>query len=567
MQPIPDPEIVRRWCRAGLDGLAEAREEIDALNVYPVPDGDTGTNLYLTMESAVAAAEACAPDAGLAEIVDAMARGALLGARGNSGIILAQMLRGVADVFGRPGTTLADGQALADALEHSAKAAYDAVYEPVEGTILTVARAAGTAAREYVAAAPGAGFAARHGSSDLSADRAAGLPGVALAAARAARRALARTPEQLDILRDAGVVDAGGRGLTVLLDAFDTVLTGRRPLPMPRRVGEHHVPVPATGGDDGPSAGGGTESGGPAPAFEVMYLLDAADAAVAGLRETLAELGDSLVVVGGAGEWNVHVHVDDAGAAIEAGIAAGRPHRISVTHLLSQGAPATTSTEADTGRVVVAFAAGPGLAELFESAGAVVAATSAGHRPSTAEMLTAVGEGDPGEVIILPNERDAVPVAEAAAAELRALGRRVAVIPTIAQVQGLAAVSVHEPGRAFDAEVVAMTTAAGHVRQGAVTVATREAVTSAGICQPGDVLGVVEGDFAVIGSDLLEVATDVVGRMLALGGELVTVVTGAEADSSLAAGVEESVRHSYPGVDTVVYEGGQPRYPLLLGVE
>jgi uncharacterized protein len=547
---VPDADIVRRWCQAGLDGLAEAREEIDALNVFPVPDSDTGTNLYLTMEAAVAAAERCAPDAAVREVADAMARGALLGARGNSGIILAQMLRGVADVFGRPGATLADGAVLAEALEHAASAAYDAVHKPVEGTILSVARAAGAAARAQLT----------QGSS--------GLAEVALAAARAARRALAATPQQLEVLREAGVVDAGGRGLTVLLDAFDTVLTGRRPLPVPRRMGEHHVPIPA-----GPTAARCADpepaaaQPGAAPAYEVMFLLDAPDAAIPGLRRTLSELGDSLVVVGGEREWNVHVHTDDAGAVIEAGISAGRPHRISVTHLGADGRTGPVGSAPAGGRIVVAFAAGPGLAELFASAGTVVASTPAGHRPSTAEMLAAVGSETAGEVVILPNERDAVPVAEAAAAELRAQGRRVAVIPTIAQVQGLAAVAVHEPGRSFDADVVAMTTAAGHARHGAVTVAAREAVTMAGICQPGDVLGVVEGDFAVIGSDLLEVAREVVRRMLSAGGELVTVVTGAEAGPSLAAGVQESVRHSHPEVDTVVYEGGQPRYPLLLGVE
>ncbi len=182
-------------------------------------------------------------------------------------------------------------------------------------------------------------------------------------------------------------------------------------------------------------------------------------------------------------------------------------------------------------------------------------------------MLAAVGGGSVAEVVILPNERDAIPVAEAAAAELRADGRRVAVLPTVTQVQGLAAVAVHEPGRSFDADVVAMTTAAGHARHGAVTVAAREAVTMAGICRPGDVLGVVEGDFAVIGSDLLDVAIEVVGRMLSAGGELVTVVTGAEADASLAEGVQTWVRKTHLEADTVVYEGGQPRYPLLLGVE
>lgn len=526
-----------RWCRAGLDALAAAREEIDALNVYPVPDGDTGTNLYLTMEAALQHAEDAEPT--LAATAEAAARGALMGARGNSGIIVAQMLRGVADVLGREGTTLADGRALADGLAEAATAAREAVADPVEGTILSVARAAADAAR-------------RRASTD---DRT--LPAVALAAAAAAHEALDRTPAQLDVLRRAGVVDAGGRGLTVLLDAFDTVLTGRRPLPGPRTVGTHTVPAPAL-----PSA---QESTG--PAYEVMYLLDAPHERIDPLKRTLAGIGDSLVVSGAGEEWNVHVHTDDAGAAIEAGIAAGRPHRISVTYLpVQHQAPKATAHQ----RVVVAFAAGDGLAELFAEAGAVVVATATGHRPSTGEMLAAVDRGDAtrtGDVVILPNERDAVPVAEAAAAELRTHGRRAAVIPTVAQVQGLAALAVHEPHRAFDADVVAMTAAAGQTRHGAVTVAAREAVTMAGVCRPGDVLGVVDGDFAVIGADLLEVATEVVARMLAAGGELVTVVTGDAATEGLADGVARAVRRGHPEADTVVYRGGQPRYPLLLGVE
>ncbi|SED61674.1 hypothetical protein SAMN04488561_0106 [Jiangella alba] len=525
-----------RWCRAGLDALAAAREEIDALNVYPVPDGDTGTNLYLTMEAALQHAEDAEPT--LAATAEAAARGALMGARGNSGIIVAQMLRGVADVLGREGTTLADGRALADGLDRAADEARRAVAEPVEGTILSVARAAADAALRR-AEAP-----------DPT------LPAVALAAAAAAHEALDRTPAQLDVLRRAGVVDAGGRGLTVLLDAFDTVLTGRRPLPRPRTVGTHTVPAPAL-----PSA---QETTG--PAYEVMYLLDAPQERIDPLKRTLAGIGDSLVVSGAGDEWNVHVHTDDAGAAIEAGITAGRPHRISVTYLPVQHHPPATAQQ----RVVVAFAAGDGLAELFAEAGAVVVATATGHRPSTGEMLSAVDRGDAtrtGDVVILPNERDAVPVAEAAAAELRTHGRRAAVIPTVAQVQGLAALAVHEPHRAFDADVVAMTAAAGQTRHGAVTIAAKQAVTMAGRCEPGDVLGVVDGDFAVIGADLLEVATEVVARMLAAGGELVTVVTGDAAGEGLADGVARAVRRGHPEADTVVYRGGQPRYPLLLGVE
>lgn len=541
--PAADAEIVLRWCRAGLDALAAAREEIDALNVYPVPDCDTGTNLYLTVEAALQHAEAAPPE--LAATAEAMATGALLGARGNSGIIVAQMLRGVAGVLSRPGITLADGAALADALTQAADEARNAVADPVEGTILSVVRAAADAARART----------RQPVSTLVA--------VALAAAAAAHEALDRTPGQLDVLASAGVVDAGGRGLTVLLDAFDTVLTGRRPLPRPRTVGTQTVPAPNLPpyADHVPPT--------PAPAYEVMYLLDAGPDAVHTLKRTLTALGDSLVVSGAGEQWNVHVHTDDAGAAIEAGVVAGRPHRIRVTYLPAQHAQHVATT-GRRDRVIVAFAAGDGLAELFAEAGAVVVATATGHRPSTGEMLAAVDCGDPartGDVVILPNERDAVPVAEAAAADLRARGRRATVIPTVAQVQGLAALAVHEPNRAFDADVVAMTAAAGQTRHGAVTIAAREAVTMAGVCRPGDVLGVVDGDFAVIGSDLLEVATEVVARMLAAGGELVTVVTGDGATRGLADGVARAVRRGHPEADTVVYRGGQPRYPLLLGVE
>jgi uncharacterized protein len=535
-QPVLDAKVVLRWCRAALAGLAEAREEIDALNVYPVPDGDTGTNLYLTLESATEAAERAHGEDSTAApgpVLAALARGALLGARGNSGVILAQMFRAVADVLGDTADAAAEPEVFAAALTEAADAGYAAVANPVEGTMLSVARAAAQAATTR----------ARLGAS---------LADVALATARAAHEALDRTPEQLEILRRAGVVDAGGRGLTVVLDAFDMVLTGRRPLAYPRTVTGHAVPSVTVEASTQAS-----------PAYEVMYLLDAVQSAIPALRAALEPLGDSLIVVGGEPLWNVHVHVDDAGAAIEAGLAAGRPHRIRITYLED----AHGRLESTGGvRAVVAVVAGDGLVSLFESAGVTVVPTSRG-RPSTAEVLAAIRRGGAAEVVVLPNARDGIAVAEAAAAEARADGVRVAVIPTRAQVQGIAAAAVHEPARTFDADVVAMTTAAGHTRHGAVTVAVREAVTSAGVCQPGDVLGVVEGDFVVIGDDLRTVAVEVVERMLAAGGELVTVVTGEDSDASLADELTDTVRRHHPGVDTVIYLGGQPRYPLLIGVE
>ncbi|MDP3969607.1 MAG: DAK2 domain-containing protein [Nocardioides sp.] len=538
-----DLAVVARLCDLAVDGLAAAREEIDALNVYPVPDGDTGTNMYLTFQAARDALQETTggePDADLRGALGAMARGALLGARGNSGVILCQLIGALCTRLGQAGPEDRSAAVFAEAMVAATEASYAAVGEPVEGTILTVARAASDAARA-VAAVP-----------------TTRLGHVVRAAATGARQALERTPEQLAVLRDAGVVDAGGRGLCVILDAAETAITGKRPVGAPPLLGARSIPVPIPSGDL--TAGG--------PAYEVMYLLDASDDTVPELRRTLAPLGDSLVVVGGGGLWNVHVHVDDVGAAVEAGIAAGTPRRIRVTHFAEQAGRAHAAAPSDRrGRKVVTVAAGPGLEALFSEAGAVVVQGGPGRRPSTGDLLRAVVDCGAAEVVLLPNDRDSVRVAEAAArtAEQDA-DVRVSVIATTAQVQGLAALAVHEPGRSFDADVLHMTAAARHARQGAVTVAAKQAMTTAGLCEPGDVLGAIEGDFVVVGDDLLAVAVAVLERMLGGGGELVTVVAGAEA-GDLAERCAAHLEASHPTVDVVVYEGGQERYPLLVSVE
>ncbi len=542
-----------RFVDLATDALEAAREEIDALNVYPVPDGDTGTNLHLTVSSARDALSAAREaGAGREEALAALARGALLGARGSSGVVLSQVLGEVVRRIGRAGPDERGAAVMAEALAAAADAAYAAVGTPVEGTMLSVARAAAAAAVER-AADPGA----RTGD-------------VVTAAAAAARVALARTPEQLDVLARAGVVDAGGRGLCVLLDAAETASTGRRP---PRTVRGPRIPVPvpepAAGHAGGRVAGADLDEDG--PAYEVMYLLDAPAEAVPVLRERLAALGDSLVVVGGEGLWNVHVHVDDVGAAVEAGIEAGRPHRVRVTHFAEQVATRRAPHEdRPAGRAVVAVAAGPGLDRLFTDAGATVVRGGPGHRPSSAEVLAAITGCGASEVVVLANDVDAVRVARAAAeaAETDA-GLRVAVIPTEAQVQGLAAMAVHEPGRSFERDVVEMTATARHVRHGAVTVATERAMTMAGPCEPGDVLGMVAGDYVVVGHDDHAVATDVLGRLLAGGGDLVTVVLGAPAGHSPDLGERTAawLAATHPVVDVTVYDGGQDRYALMLAVE
>lgn len=537
MSDEPQIALLRRWCDLGLDALGAAREEIDALNVYPVPDGDTGTNLFLTFEAARQALVDADPDS-MVVALGVFARGALLGARGNSGVILSQLLRAGTDQLMR-GDPRRPGALLADTLTLAADAGYDAVGVPVEGTILSVARGAADAAQKVVPALP---------------DQPFGQLGIVIrAAAQAARAALERTPDQLPVLAAAGVVDAGGRGLCVLFDAAEEALTGSRPTLRPAGL-----PAPAAAGADLSADG---------PGYEVMYLLDAEEEAVRGLRQALAALGESLVVVGGEGLWNVHVHVNDVGAAIEAGIRAGRPYRVRVTHFADQASLETGQRgSGGEGRGVVAVAAGPGLTELFTRSGAVVVERQ-GRRCSTGEILQAIASTGCAEVIVLPNDGAAVAVAEAAARSAREEGIRAAVIPTRAQVQGLAAVAVREPGRSFDADVVAMTNAAGHTRQGAVTIAVKDAMTMAGPCREGDSLGIIEGDFALVGGSLGGAATEVVERLLAGGGELVTLVTGVGCTDDLVAHVCERLESARPDVEVLVYAGGQPRYPLLIGVE
>lgn len=542
-----DVSVLLRYADLAVEGLGAAREEIDALNVYPVPDGDTGTNMYLTVESARdQMAERLAGSAGgtgdLRVALASYSRGALLGARGNSGVILSQLIGALIRRIGQAGPDDRTAAVFAQALRAASDAAYAAVGEPVEGTILSVAAAAA------------------EGAEKAAADPTVRLDAVIRAAATAAAEALARTPEQLAILHDAGVVDAGGRGLCVVLDAVESAVTGKRPVRETVAIGRHAIPVPRP---VSLPTGDLTADG---PAYEVMYLLDADDDAIPALRKDLAPLGDSLVVVGGEGLWNVHVHVDDVGRAVEAGIEAGTPRRIRVTHFAEQLERTRGTRSQPTGRAVVAVAAGPGLEELFAEAGATVIPGGPARRPSTGEILAAVEASGAQEVIVLPNDPDSVAVAEAAARAASEMGIKVVVVPTRAQVQGIAAMAVHEPGRPIEADVVAMTSAARHARHGAVTIAAKEAMTSAGACSPGDVLGAVEGDFVRVGDDLFDVTTNVLDLLLSGGGELVTMVAG-YGGSELAERGASYVEEHFQGVDVVVYEGGQERYPLLLAVE
>jgi DAK2 domain fusion protein YloV len=515
-----DGAAVRRWLAAAHAALDAHCAEIDALNVYPVPDGDTGTNLAATLLAAASAARTAADG----DLIHSVARGALLGSKGNSGTIVAAYLRGFGETLG--GGSAAD---LARALRAASESAWAAVATPVEGTILSVARAAADGAE----------------GGDVAC--------VVRSAARAAADALARTPSQLAALAAAGVVDAGGRGLCVLLDALVSVVTGDA---VPDVSPPPLVPRAALTA--------ARESGSSEYAYEVQYLLDAP--AVDALRDRLGSLGDSLVVVGGDGLWNVHVHVNDVGAAIEAGVEAGRPHRITVTRFADQPAP-PRSPGVVGGRAVVAVVPGFGLADLYEAAGATVVHGGPSASPSTGALLDAILATGAAEVVVLPNDGNVHAPAAHAAAEARAAGREVHVVPTRSPVQGLAALAVCDPARDFADDAIAMSAAASATRWAEVTTAVRDAQTSAGACRAGDVLGLVHGDVAVIGRDVGEVGYDLLRRLLDGGGELVTVVTGADCAAGLGDSLADRVRAAYPLVEAEVHAGGQPHYPLLLGVE
>jgi dihydroxyacetone kinase-like predicted kinase len=322
------------------------------------------------------------------------------------------------------------------------------------------------------------------------------------------------------------------------------------------------------------------ESGSDAYDYEVQYLLSAPAAAVADLRAELAGLGDSLVVVGaGGGTWTVHVHVNDIGAAVEAGVRAGRPHRITVTRF----ADAVAAPARQEGVAVVAVAPAAGVAELFAAEGVVVVAgppvpgvrdggppvgAPAAGLPTAAGVLAAVEGTGAAAVVVLPGCAEVAAVCDAAAERAREAGIEVAVVPIRAAVQGLAAVAVHDATRRFGDDVIAMAEAAAATRFAEVLVATRDGLTMAGPCRAGDVLGLVDGDVVVIGASPPEVAADVLARMLTGGGELVTLVVGAGVEEErLARALERQVAATHPGVEVSVHTVARPDVPVLIGVE
>ncbi|MGH3776714.1 MAG: DAK2 domain-containing protein [Pseudonocardiaceae bacterium] len=546
-----DGAAVRHWAVTCCDALTVHRDEINALNVFPVADQDTGSNLLATMRAGLDAVlrdhgdDRDAPPGSTAAV---LARGALMGARGNSGVILSQVLRGLAEAL--VGAAW-DGAALREGLRRADELAMAAVAEPVSGTVLTVLHAAAQAAADV-------------GSDDLG--------DVASAATIAAAGALAETPRQLDVLAAAGVVDAGGQGLVVLLEALLTVVTECPDAGPQIAAGVFSRPAQVL---QATREGGSTQY-----EYEVMYLLDGTDEAGVGvLRAELAALGDCVAVVSSGGPtaalWNVHVHCCDVGAAIEAGVRAGRPHRITVLRFADQiraDQIRADQTRADrtgeagrfvTGHAVLAMVSGPGVDELFRGEGALTAPATS----SVSELLAVLAGTRARYVTVLADPGAATRVAETAAGHARESGQEVVVVPIESPVQVLAAIAVHDAGRRTADDLAAMTEAAAATRRGELTVASAATQTSIGRCQPGDVLGMVGDEVVLIEGDPLAAACGLVERMLSVGGELVTVLLGQRAPVGIGDMLIKHLRAVHPEVEVVVYAGGVPDSMLMVGVE
>jgi uncharacterized protein len=526
---VTDREAVLRLVRGALAAIERSRAQIDDLNVYPVPDGDTGTNLALTVSGIVESLESSTVE-DRPSIVRATTRAALMSARGNSGVILSQIVRGVGESLAAEETF--DGGAVARALRSGSDAGYRAVREPVEGTMLTATRKlAATAETEQ------------------------SQPVQALLELLIARgeQAVAETQGELDILRQAGVVDAGAAGLVELVRGIAAAVAGQ-PLPEAPRLEEPAV-----------------ESAHQELSryrYCTTFVLEG-ELAPEALEAELEHLGDSLLVVGDVHALKVHVHTDDPGAALTIGTRSGAIENVEIADMHRQTrarerrllAAVPDLPPAATG--VVAVVSGDGNRRLFESLGATqIVPGGQTMNPSAADLLAAVEATPAPEVVVLPNNDNVVLAAEQAAT---LASKPVRIVPTASIQAGLAALVAFEPSRTSTENGAEMADAAARVATGAVTTASREVQLNGRIIGPGDYLGLLGEEPVTGGAEFEAVARTVLERLLAEPREVLTLLTGAD-EPDLAELIAELER-SNPELEIEVHEGGQPHYQLLVSAE
>jgi len=508
---------------AALSSISAHRRRIDDLNVYPVPDGDTGTNLTLTVRSVVEALQGAVP-ADRVALARFVSRAALMGARGNSGVILSQIVRGATE-------SLAESDDLARAFRAASDAAYRAVKKPVEGTMLTTIRELAEAAER---------------DPDLA------------EIVRAGDASVLRTREQLAVLREAGVVDAGAAGLVEIVRGLAAQLTGERLPAVPEATGEEagldaiHQELSAF-------------------RYCTVFVVEGSGLSFDELERELEQLGDSLLVVGDDTALKVHVHTDDPGKALSLGVARGTIAGVEIANMHEQtaareerllhavAAPAAARHEAT---AVVAVASGGGNRRLFESLGVVVVDGGSTMNPSTADLVAAIDAAGGAETVVLPNSSNVILAAEQAAEHA---ARPVRVVPTRTLQAGLAAAVAFDATLPAAENAAAMEQAAASVATGAVTIASRDVQLNGVAVQKGRWLGLADGEAVAGGDRFDEVARAVIDELLRRPRDLLTLYTGHEPPP--LDGLLAELESQHPGLELEVHEGGQDHYPLLLAAE
>ena len=538
-----DPQGLQRILAHGRMALESRIEAINALNVFPVPDGDTGINMFLTMkalEDSPSARGASSSSSVLTAISDA----ALRGSRGNSGVILAQFLRGLTG--GLEGKEQWDGHDLASALQEACTAAYGAVAKPVEGTMLTVIRDLADAAQQ-------------------SADAGADLLATWEAACLASRESVARTPTLLPVLREAGVVDAGGLGLSVIMEGALAGLRGEEPVPS-----EFPAPVldSASAGEQAVSAAFVDATEEEIYGYCTQFVIEGENLSADAVREAMEPVAASTVVIGGGSVVRVHVHAENPGPAIGCGASLGTLAQVSIENMDEQHRRFVAARRQEQPLrpvAVVAVASGEGLTDLFLGSGAGrVLSGGDTMNPSTQEILDAVEEAGAERVILLPNNPNIVAAAEQAGS---LASREVAVVPTASIPQGVAALLAFNSVEDFELNVSAMSDAIEGVVSGAVGPAQRDAELGGVSVSAGQFMGLLERRLVTSGDDASTVLADLVGMAQAEPGSIVTLFWGADTQEEEAGAAGDAIREQFPDVEVEVVFGGQPHYNYILSVE
>ncbi len=540
--PGVDGPLFKRALLGSLSWLSANHEEVNRLNVFPVPDGDTGTNMLLTLQSAVEDIKE-SDAAEVSKIAKLASHGSLMGARGNSGVILSQIFRGFARAV--EGKSSLSPAALATAFEEAANAAYRAVNKPTEGTILTVAREAGRSA-SAAASSPDAT-----------------VPSVIAAAAAGARAAVLKTPSQLQILRDAGVVDAGGFGLQIILEGMlKTVEESESSLAALAAARPVALPAASQVAVELPEGGWG---------YCTEFLIEGSNLDLDRIKNQIEALGNSVLVVGEPELVKVHVHTDEPTRVITLAGGYGKLLKLNVGDMSTQhrrileGAGQSAGSPRSNGVGLVAVVAGKGLVEIFLGLG-VDAIVEGGQtmNPSTQDMLTAIESVAYDEVVLLPNNKNVILAAKQV---LGLTKKNVHVIETHSVPQGVAAVVAFRGDRSGAENIAAMKAEAERVQTIEVTHAVRDTRSNGLKVKKGDVIGLINDKLEFAGTDYGEVVNKALSKLGADSYELITVYRGEGASDDELQKLESDIRSIHPDLEIEVQQGGQQHYPFILSVE